>query len=299
MLDPASFFAPVQTTAALDLLEKFADERDCSRLIFDLRGGRTKPCPRCGSRTKWKQTETAQIFQSKCCSQAVDAWSDTFFTQPTLGARVWLYLIATFLNRATPLSTAFVAAHLGTTTARCWQALAQLRQQIATTNLQLFKPADFSRCYVDELLYRPVCVPGGGARTGIWLLGVSGTRSIHVEPLRDRMAGAYPRILGRLGIADAEFYSCNLPLVARMKRQGVASVSACELSMASRGQQLIASQARLKAFWPLFRRSMRRGSVVPARHHIDRYVHDYVFRYNHTGSPTAMLGPLLRSLGPV
>ena len=299
MPDPAAFLAPEKATAALDLLERFPDERHCSRLIFDLRGGRTKPCPRCGSRTRWQQTEAARIFQSKCCSFALDALAGTFLTQAPLGARLWLYLIVTFLNRSTPLSSAFVAAHLGTDTRRSWQALAQLRQQVAATNKKLFDPAEFRRCYVDEFLYRPVCVPGGGARTGIWLLGLSGARSIHVEPLRDRMAGAYPRILERLGIGAAEFYSCNLPLVARMKRQGVASVSACELSMASRGQQLVSSHARMRAFWPLFRRSMRRGSVVPARHHIGRFVHDYVFRYNHTGSPATMLGHLIQSLGPV
>lgn len=267
--------------------------------MFDLRGGRTKPCPGCGSRTSWRQTEAVRIFRSKCCSVEVDALAGTFLTQPPLGARVWLYLIVTFLNRIAPLSSAFVAAHLGTSTARSWQALAQLRQQVVITNWKLFKPAEFKRCYVDEFLYRPVCVPGGGARTGVWLLGLSGTRSIHVEPLRDRMAGAYPRILERLGIGEAEFYSCNLSLVARMKRQGVASIAACELSMASRGQQLISSQARLKAFWPNFRRSMRRGSVVPARQHIRRFVHDYVFRFNHTGAPAAMLRHLLQSLDPL
>jgi hypothetical protein len=229
----------------------------------------------------------------------VDALAGTLFTQPPLGARLWLYLIVTFLNRSTPLSSAFVAAHLGTDSGRSWQALAQLRQQVAATNQQLLKPAEFRRCYVDEFLYRPVCVPGGGARTGIWLFGLSGTRSIHVEPLRDRRAGAYPSILERLGVAENEFYSCNLSLVARMKRQGVGSVAACELSMASRGQQLISSQARLKAFWPNFRRSMRRGSVVPARHHLSRFVQDYVFRFNHTGAHAAMFRHLLQSLDPL
>ena len=238
------------------------------------------------------------MFRSKCCSVPVDALAGTFLTQPPLGARLWLYLIVTFLNRSTPLSSAFVAAHLGTNSGRSWQALAQLRQHIATTNKKLFEPVDFRQCYVDEFLYRPVCVPGGGARTGIWLLGLSGASSIHVEPLRDRLAGAYPSILERMGIREAEFYSCNLSLAARMKRQGVPRVAACELSMASRGRQLIASQARLKAFWPYFRRSMRRGSVVPARQHMGRFVQDYVFRFNHTGSPAAMLRHVLESLDP-
>ena len=299
MPNPAAFLAPEKTTAALELLERFPDERHCGRLIFDLRGGRTKPCPRCGSRTRWEQTSAVRIFQSKCCSFALDALAGTFLTQAPLGARLWLYLIVTFLNRSTPLSSAFVAAHLGTDTRRSWQALAHLRQHVAATNEKLFDPAEFRQCYVDEFLYRPVCVPGGGARTGIWLLGLSGARSIHVEPLRDRMAGAYPTILERLGVSAAEFYSCNLPLVARMKRQGVASIAACELSMASRGQRLISSQARLKAFWPNFRRSMRRGSLVPARQHMRRFVQDYVFRFNHTGAHDAMLRHLLQSLDPL
>jgi hypothetical protein len=84
-----------------------------------------------------------------------------------------------------------------------------------------------------------------------------------------------------------------------MKRQAVTSVAACELNMATRGQQLISSQGQLKAFWPNFRRSMRRGSVVPARQHIGRFVQDYVFRFNHTGSPAAMLRHLLKTLDPL
>src|SRR5690606_23656265 len=173
---PETLLAPLKTTSALDLLERFPDERHCTRLIFEVRGGRTKPCPRCGSRTTWRQADTPRAFHSKCCSEAADALAGTFLTQPPLGVRLWLYLIVTCLNRSTPLSSNFVASHLGTNSARSWQALAQLRQQVAKTNDKLFEPADFQRCYVDEFLYRPVCVPGGGARTGVWLLGLSGKR---------------------------------------------------------------------------------------------------------------------------
>ena len=53
--------------------------------------------------------------------------------------------------------------------------------------------------------------------------------------------------------------------------------------MASQRMALVQADGRLSAFWPFFKRSLGRGSIVASMQHIHRYVSEYVFRYNYSG----------------
>lgn len=269
------------------------------RLIFALRGGPKKPCPRCGSRAKWTADGAQRVFRSKCCGMETDVLGGTHFAEVNLELRLALYLLAMFFNRATPLSSDFVARHLGISADKAWRALAQIRRRVEELNAQQFDPRDYRKCYVDEFLYRPIAIRGRSARAGVWLLGLSGKERVHIEPLPSRNPGIYHRIVHASGLGGAKLYSCNLGLVGRMRNENLLPATACELTMASRGSQLVKARGRLDAFWPIFKRSMRAGSIVPRRDHVSRYVSDYVYRYNHRGDAGAMLRGLLQSIDPL
>lgn len=279
----------------LQLLERFPNEQACARLLFDLRGGPDLPCPGCGSRTKWKQDESRIVFRSNCCNSMLDPLRGTFLSKADLGVRMWLYLLLTFCNRSNPLSADFVAGHLNISRDKSWRALAQIRQQIERLNVRQFDRDRNRNCNIDEFLYRPV----QPSRGRMWLLGLSANARIYVEPLRSRQPGGYRDILDRLGLHDTGLFSCNLALASRLKDECALPATSCEWTMASRGLPLVSARARLATFWMFFKRSMRSGSIVPFRHHLSRYVSEYVLRFNCAGKHGEMFSEVIRSVEPL
>lgn len=297
-IDYDCLLTPLENTSILRLFDQFPDELSCVRFLFELRGGPMRPCSVCGSRTTWRQDSQQPLFHSKCCGEQVDARSGTFLERVRLDIRMWLYLIATFLNRSTPLSSAFVASHLGLSSDYAWRALAQIRQQIQKIEERRFEPHEFQNCYLDEFLYRPILDSARGTRASIWLLGLSGNQIVHVVALRSRNPGVYRDLLQGLGLLDAKLFSSNLRLAQRL-REDFLPTSSCEWTMACSDGPIVAARERLSAFWPFFKRSMRRGSIVPKRDHLSRYISDYVFRFNHAGRKSLMLRRVLQSLEPL
>ena len=190
-IDYERILAPFESTSVFDLFELLPDEESCLRFLFELRGGPQLRCPKCRSSKGWRQAGADPFFRSNCCGEAVDVRRGTLFGEVRLDVRIWLYLLATFLNRPTPLSTEFIADHLDTSRDKAWRALAQIRRHIHRVNVRHFDPCDYARCYVDEFLYRPIRDSTGGSRSRIWLVGLCGNSNVHVEPIEARIPGLY------------------------------------------------------------------------------------------------------------
>jgi transposase-like protein len=283
----------------LDAIQYFSDEQVCIDAVAMMRWPQGVRCGYCDA-DKPYYLKTQKRWKCRSCRKQFSVKVNSIFEDSPISLKKWLPALWLIVNCKNGISSYEIARDLGVTQKSAWFMLQRLRLAL--------RARDFS--------YKMGSPEGGGVEADEAFIGGNPQKMhkshrqrvaiAHLEtPQADR--SRWPNKTAVMGLYDRESRQVRAKVVPNVKRE---TLQAEILNNVHPGSQLFTDEAVaynalrsqyvhqtvnhldnyvrgqvhtncLENFWSLTKRTLRGTYVAVEPFHLDRYVDEQVFRFNH------------------
>lgn len=105
----------------------YQTDDDCLQEIFNSRYGKVKSCPRCHTTTKFYKVKNRQCFECEWCGHQLYPLADTIFHKTRTPLKLWFFAIFLFSKSKNGVSSKELQRQLCTTYKTAWRMAKQIR----------------------------------------------------------------------------------------------------------------------------------------------------------------------------
>lgn len=277
------------------VIEYFADPKNCREYLVARRWPDGVECPRCGSKNvKFSEKYNRWQCGSHHERRQFTLKTGTIFEDSPLGLDKWLSALWLLVNSKNGISSWEVSRAIGVTQKSAWFMMHRLREVLEPENAAKFGGPEGGPCEVDETYV------GGKIRNmhrskvrekykGMPTTGLAPTKAI-VMGLRDRetrqvRAQVIPNVrrdtLQNMILENVEkkskVYTDQFHGYYNLAEKDFVHETVNHLQEYVRGQ--VHTQG-IENFWSLLKRGLKGTYVAVEPFHLDRYVSEQVYRFN-------------------
>lgn len=277
-----------------DAIRHFSDEQTCIDAVAALRWPDGPQCPACEGREHY-YLATQKRWKCKECGRQFSVKLGTIFEDSPIALDKWLTALWMLVNCKNGISSYEVAATLGITQKSAWFVMHRLRLALRDGSIEKLGgsggPVEMDETFV-----------GGKPQN------MHKARRLAIKYIRDD-SGVYPNKTAVFGMLDRDSRKVRASVVGNVKREALQDQI---LKHVTRGATLHTDQASaywciardnayvheivnhaneyvrgqvhtngIENFWSLLKRGLRGTYVAVEPFHLDRYIDEQVFRFNH------------------
>lgn len=264
-----------------DFKAEYPDDDACLDAVFSNRYGDLKYCPRCGAETKFYRVKKRKCYACAHCAYQLHPLANTIFRKSETSLWNWFYAIYLVSQAKNGISAKELERHLGVTYKTAWRMLQQIRKLMEQDDEKLSGTVE-----VDETYYGGKTVQKDSYRNKTPIVGVAEKRGKLKATVVDG-ASAYtvlPYIRANVD-PSVIVHTDQSRIYARLKREYAHEV-------VDHGQYYAIDGIHtnnLEGFWSQLKRSIAGTYHWVSPKYLDKYVDEFVFRFNHRYEPVCPL----------
>ena len=273
--------------------KRFPNDDACLEEIMRHRYGDVKVCPSCKSETKFHRVKSRRCYECQWCGYQVYPTKGTPFEKTSTPLSSWFYVIYKMTSTRSGVSAKEVERELGVTYKCAWRMCHQVRLLMAGKGIETLR----GHVEVDETY-------SGGRRHGKRGRGAEGKTPVF--GMLEREGGIVARVVENVRKKTL------MPLMEMHIEKGT-KVSSDELKsyngVAAAGyehgtvnhsqEQYVNGEHHtqsIEGFWSRLKLSIRGTHIHVSKQHLQKYVDEFAFRFNHREQPALMFDLALLNL---
>jgi transposase-like protein len=307
-MPPADRNNPKRSTASesqyslMEFMKDFPDDKACLQWLWNTRyaiDGDKAYCPKDGEKTTFKRYETVQQRQSWTCTKCghhIHPTAGTIFHKSSTSLHLWFYAMYLMSSTRCGISAKQLERELGVTYKTAWRMFHLIRNELMTQDDDQLR----GEVEMDEMYVGGSRKNAKGRRPGpkVPVLGMveRGGRVSAVVVADTTTISMYPHIgktvaTGSRVFTDEYKTYTHMPK-ARFDHQTINHSEGVFVSGNVHTQTI-------ENFWMLVKNGIRGVYHSVSGKHLQGYLNEYAWRYNHRDDDAAMfLGLLLRAARP-
>ncbi len=276
-----------------DLQKDFPNDDACLEWLKKYRWPEGIPCPKCGKVTKHHLMSTRKSYSCQECGHHVHPTASTIFHKSRTPLTIWFHAIYLMAQTRGGISAKQIERETGVTYKTAWRMCKLIRSRLTEGSNLMSGEVEIDETYI------------GGRRHGKRGRGAEGKTPVI------GMAERGGRVKATV-VSDVKSKTV-LPIVNETVKPG-SMVYTDELGTYNRldktryGHSRIMHSAKLYAvgrvhtntiegFWSLVKRGISGVYHSVSPQHLQTYLNEYTFRYNHRADETPMFLSFLRRVG--
>ena len=268
-----------------NFFDYFKDETVCFKFLELLRWSNGPVCPFCGYTEKIYRTAKGDKCANKACGKKFTVLHDSVFEHSKLPLRYWFVALYLCVNDTYGINSSQLARYLNITQKSAWFMMHRIREALIENNAPLFGIVEADETYVGgrsknkhakkkkkntqgRSLVDKVPVLGMVEREGR-LVAVT-VNNAQQETLKKSITRVVEQ--GAMLITD------------ELKSYHFARENYYHVTMKHRKEQYVNDEFHtntIEGFWGLLKRGLSGTFHQVSKHYLQRYLNEFVFRYNH------------------
>ena len=249
-------------------------------------------CQRCGQVTKHHKITTRRSYSCDICGHHVHPTSGTILEKSTTPLKLWFYAIYLMSTTRCGISAKQIQRETGVTYKTAWRMFNQIRSLLQEDSPALTGEVEVDETYIGA---RKHGKRGRGAEGKSIVFGIAqrkGDISATVTPdiKRDTL---YPIIKEHV-MPDSMVYTDEYRIYDRLKGHGY---NHKRVHHASKVWVLGDAHVNtIEGFWSVLKRGINGVYHAVSQKHLQSYINEYSFRYNHRGDEKPMFLTVLEKI---
>ena len=275
-----------------DFQDQYPNDNACLDRVFKARYRGIEWCPKCGAKTKFYRVKKRQSYACMHCGHQLYPLANTIFRKTTTPLWSWFYAIYLVSVAKNGISAKELERHLNVSYPTAWRMLKQIRTLMTQDNKMLIGIVEADETYiggrnkpVDRRFDNKTPVVGVAEKRGKIKAKVMNSANAYTV-LPYLQANIEPTAV--LHTDQSKIYYRANQYFKHL------SVDHSSGKYAHNG----VSTNNLEGFWSQLKRSINGTYHWVSPKHLDSYVSEFVFRYNHRFEPVCPL-LLARAVKPV
>ena len=246
-------------------------------------------CQRCGQVTKHHKITTRRSYSCDVCGRHVHPTSGTIFEHSPTPLKLWFHAIYLMSSTRCGISAKQIERETGVTYKTAWRMFHQIRSLLQEDTPALTGEVEVDETYIGS---RKPGKRGRGAEGKSIVFGMAqrkGDVSITVTPDL-KSATLYPIIKEHV-IPDSMIYTDEYPAYNKLKKHGYTHKRVHHASKA-----WVIGNAHtntIEGFWSALKRGISGVYHAVSAKHLQGYINEYSFRYNHRGDDKPLFKTIL------
>jgi len=249
-------------------------------------------CQKCGQVTKHHKITTRRSYSCDVCGHHVHPTSGTIFEHSPTPLKLWFHAIYLMSSTRCGISAKQIERETGVTYKTAWRMFHQIRSLLQEDTPALTGEVEIDETYIGS---RKPGKRGRGAEGKAIVFGMAqrkGDVSVTVTPDL-KSATLYPIIKEHV-IPDSMIYTDEFLTYDNLSKHGYKHKSVHHVS-----KVWVAGNAHtntIEGFWSLLKRGINGVYHAVSQKHLQSYINEYSFRYNHRGDERHMFKTILAQI---
>jgi transposase-like protein len=267
-----------------EFLAYFQDEETCVKHFAEIRFRKGEYCPHCGH-TSIYQFRNGKRYRCKKCKQDFTIKTRTVFGESKLPIKKWYIAIYLLATSGKGISSIQLAKQIGVTQKTAWFMDHRIRSTMKQNNGQLFGTIEVDETYVGgleknkHLNKRTKGTKGRSTQSKSPIIGlIQRGGEIRATVSEDvKMTSIESQIVTHAKIGS-KIITDDFSAYSKVSR-----LFAHETVSHGKGEYARESEIHtntIESFWAIFKRGYKGIYHYMSHQHLQRYVDEYVFRYN-------------------
>jgi len=249
-------------------------------------------CQRCGQITKHHKLTTRRSYSCDVCGRHVHPTSGTIFEHSPTPLKLWFHAIYLMSSTRCGTSAKQIERETGVTYKTAWRMFHQIRSLLQEDTPTLTGEVEVDETYIGARKHGKRGRGAEGKSTVFGMAQRKGDVSATVTPDLKRDT-VYPIIKERV-MPDSMIYTDEFRVYDRLKGHGYKHKRVHHLS-----KVWVAGNAHtntIEGFWSLLKRGINGVYHAVSQKHLQSYINEYSFRYNHRGDERHMFKTILAQI---
>lgn len=249
-------------------------------------------CRQCSMVTTHHRVSKRPCYACDRCGSHVYPMVGTIFEKSVTPLKLWFYAIFLISSTRCGISTKQLQRELGVTYKTAWRMFHAIRSLLQEDIKPMSGEVEIDETYIGGKAHGK---RGRGAENKTTVFGIAQRKAGVTATITTDLKGStiYPVIKERV-LADSMIYTDELATYNRLKRQGYKHERvhhAAEIWAAGN-----AHTNTIEGFWSVLRRGIDGVYHAVSQKHLQSYINEYSFRYNHRQDERPMFKTVLEKI---
>ena len=285
----------MKQTNVRQFLQKFPSDEACLEHLFNVRFGQGHECPKCKREAKWYPLASEKAYSCQWCGHHIHPMVGSIFEKSRTPLQLWFYAIFLFTTSKHGVSAKELQRQLGVTYKTAYRMGRLIREHMAAIDGDAPLGGAGKVVEVDETF-------AGGKTKGIdrrkrktVVIGmIERGGDAHVDVVADQTASSLIPEIHSYILPETEIHSDELR--AYNKFMGSKTKNTHKTVNHSQGEYATpvgVTTNQIESFFNHLKKSIAGAHTSVSPTHLQRYVKEFVFRFNRRMRPETMLDELL------
>lgn len=277
-----------------DFRKQFTDDNTCLDYLLSARfGGKEGKCPKCKKVANWSRVEGRKTYACSWCGKHVSPTAGTIFHKSETLLSLWFHAIFIMSQAKNGVAAAEIERHVGVTYKTAWRMMHQIRKLMDQTPSLFSGTVEMDETYVGGKAHGK---RGRGASKKTPVFGISqrgGLVSAKAVP-NVKASTVMPLVREHVEIGSTVMTD-EFPIYNKSKKMGYKHkrVNHGRKQYVRNGRPEKIHTNSIEGFWSQLKRSVDGTHHNVSPKHLQKYVDEHVFRYNHRNAPYHLFQALL------
>ena len=246
-------------------------------------------CPKCGQVTKHHKLTTRRSYSCDVCGRHVHPTSSTIFEHSPTPLKLWFHAIYLMSSTRCGISAKQIERETGVTYKTAWRMFHQIRSLLQEDNEPTSGEFEVDETYIGASKPGKRGRGAGGKAVVFGVAQRNGNVSALI-PKNLKSSTIVPLIKERV-LPESMVYTDEFPTYDYLKEHGFKHKRVHHSS-----KVWVAGNAHtntIEGFWSLLKRGINGVYHAVSQKHLQSYINEYSFRYNHRGDNKPMFKTIL------
>jgi len=272
-----------------DFNEQFSNDDACLNYIFDERYGKDHECPEC-HKTGFYKVSNRKCYACAWCGYQIHPLANTIFHKSSTSLHHWFFAIFLMSTSKNGVSAKEIERQLGVTYKTAWRIQRQIRKLMKSSKDMLSGTVEIDDSYIGGK-YKGK--RGRGSENKIPVIGmVERKGKVRAETVNDLKKKTVSPIINKNIEKQSIVYTDEFLSYANISKYGFNhDVIKHRIKQYVRGK---VHTNTIEDFWSQLKRSLHGTYHSVSPQHLQLYVDEFAYRYNHRNSETPVFHYLLK-----